>query len=251
MMLPLVGCEFGQIVDLVRLDHVVFIGLPGLHPFFADLRIDGARFGDVLGAGDLGGLAEDAVDTLRNQLVVHVADRRTGPQSRGGVALAAFSRHPQIGNVAFLALQFRRPLQIVLGDARCLGDRHQIAGAFDAEAGHRLAGLLDAVDDALGPAFLDADHHDRGDIGIGAGADQRAEKQIEVGAELQPAIGVRNGERALDLVGDQLAGGVGNIVERQNDHVIAHADAAVFAPPAHEFHVRLAVAFSHVTTAWS
>ncbi len=29
---------------------------------------------------------------------------------------------------------------------------------------------------------------DRGDVGIGAGADQRAEMQVEVGAELQPAV---------------------------------------------------------------
>ena len=77
MMLPLVGCEFGQVVDLMRLDHIVFVSLPGLHPFFADLRTDSTRLGDVLGAGNLGGLTEDAINALRYQLVVHVADRRT------------------------------------------------------------------------------------------------------------------------------------------------------------------------------
>ena len=88
----------------------------------------------------------------------------------------------------------------------------------------------DAVDDLLGPALLDADHHHRGDVGIAAGADQRAEVQIEVGAELQPAIGMRNRQRALDVVRDRLGRGVGQIVDRQDDDVVAHADAAVLAP---------------------
>ena len=76
-----------------------------------------------------------------------------------------------------------------------------VAVQLDAEAGHRLAGLGDAVDDALGPAFLDADHHAGGDVWIGAGADDGAEEQVEVFAELQPAIGVRDRQRALDVVG--------------------------------------------------
>ena len=71
-----------------------------------------------------------------------------------------------------------------------------------------------------------------GDVRIGAGADQGAEEQFEVLAELQPAIGVRQRQRALDVVGDRLAGGVRQIVERQDDDVVAHADAAVLAPPA-------------------
>ena len=89
----------------------------------------------------------------------------------------------------------------------------------------------------LGPAVLDADHDHGGDVGVGAGADQRAEVQIEVGAELQPAVGMRDRQRALDVVGDRLAGRVGEIVERQDDDVVAHADAAVLAPPAAEAQV--------------
>src|SRR3546814_18602970 len=53
--------------------------------------------------------------------------------------------------------------------------------------------------------------------------------QVEVGAELQPAVGVRDGEAALDVVGDRLAGGVRQIVERQDDDVVADADAAGLA----------------------
>ena len=36
------------------------------------------------------------------------------------------------------------------------------------------------------------------------------------------------------LCGDRFAGGVGQVVERQDDDVVAHADAAVLAAPAHE-----------------
>src|SRR5438876_5570793 len=101
--------------------------------------------------------------------------------------------------------------------------------AFDAETEYRLAGLLDALDHASGPAFLDADHDDGGDIGIGAGADQRAEVKLEVGAELQPAVGMRQRERPLDAVLHRLRRGIREVVDRQDDDMVAHADAAVFA----------------------
>ncbi len=59
--------------------------------------------------------------------------------------------------------------------------------------------------------------------------------QIEVLAELQAPVGVRQGERALDVVRHRLAGGVREVVERQQDDMVAYADAAVLAAPAHEF----------------
>jgi hypothetical protein len=58
--------------------------------------------------------------------------------------------------------------------------------------------------------------------------------QVQVGAELQAAIGVRDGQRALDVVGDGLGRGVGQVVQRQDDDVVAHAHAAVLAPVAEE-----------------
>src|SRR3990170_4505643 len=50
---------------------------------------------------------------------------------------------------------------------------------LDAEAGDGLARLGDAVHHALGPLFLDADHHHRRDVGVGTGADERAEMQFQ------------------------------------------------------------------------
>ena len=233
-MLPLVGCEFGQVVGLVRLDHLILVGLPGLHPLVADLLVDRARFREMLGPGDLGGLAEHPVDAVRNELVVHVADGRAGGEAGGGVALAALGRDPELGDAALLAPLFRGPLHVLLGDVGGLGDGGDVAVAFDAEAGDRLSGFGDAVDHTLGPLVLDADHDDRGDVRVRAGADQRAEVQFEILAELQAAIGVRQRHRALDVVGDRLAGRVRQVVERQDDHMIAHADAAVLTPPALE-----------------
>ena len=160
----------------------------------------------------------------------------------GGVALAALGRHPQVANPTLLALQLRGSLQELLGLVGGLGDGGDIAVALDAEAHHRLAGLGDAFDHAIGPAVLDADHHHGRDVRVGAGADERAEEQVEVGAELQAAVSVRQRQGALDIVGDRLARGVRQIVERQDRHVIANADPPVLAPPALEPQVALALA---------
>src|SRR3954465_6745073 len=48
---------------------------------------------------------------------------------------------------------------------------------------------------------------------------------------------MRQRDRALDVVLDRLAGGVGEIVDRQDDDVVAHADAAVLALVAPEARV--------------
>ena len=47
-----------------------------------------------------------------------------------------------------------------------------------------------------------------GHVGVGAGADQGAEVQVQVGAELQAAVRVRDRHGALDVVGHRLASGV-------------------------------------------
>src|SRR5690606_24550651 len=94
----------GKIVGLERLDDLVLIGLPDAVELLADLGRRRARLADVLGAGDLGGLAEDAGDALRDQLVVHVADGRAGAETGRRVALAALGRDPQVGDGALLTL---------------------------------------------------------------------------------------------------------------------------------------------------
>jgi hypothetical protein len=128
-------------------------------------------------------------------------------------------------------------MHIFLGHLRSFHDGLQIAILLDRQTGHRLAGGSDPVDDLLGPARLDADHHHGRDVRVRAGADDGAEMQLEILAELQPAIGMRNRQRALDVVGNGLAGRVRDVVDRQDEDVVAHADPAVLPPVALKRHV--------------
>ena len=193
-----------------------------------------ARRDDLLAAGQLGGLAEAQGGAQRVQLVEGIADRRVGAAAAGGVALAALGADPQLVDRAHLALLLAGPLHVLARRLAGAQDGVVVAVALDAEADHRLAGGGDAVDDPLRPAVLDADDDDRGDVRVAAGADQRAEVQFQVGAELQPAVGVRDRHRALDVVRDGLGRGIGQVVQRQHDDVVAHADAAVLAAVAEE-----------------
>ncbi len=79
----------------------------------------------------------------------------------------------------------------------------------------------------VGPLGLDADDDAGGDVGIASRAGQGAEGQFQILAELQPPVGVRQGHRALDERGDAFGGGIGNIVHRQDDDVIADAVTAI------------------------
>ena len=79
-------------------------------------------------------------------------------------------------------------------------------------------------------------------FGVRSRADERAEEQLEILTELQPAVGMRQREGALDVVRHRFARGVRKVVERQNDYVIANADTSVFTL------VPIEVVASHVTT---
>jgi hypothetical protein len=198
------------------------------------MNMNFSRGHDLLAAGQLGRLAEAQVVAQRVQLVEGVAHRRVGAAAAGGVALAALGADPQLVDRAHLALLLARPLHVLACHLAGLHDRRVVAMALDAEAGDRLAGGGDAVDDLLRPAVLDADHHHRRDVRVAAGADQGAEVQFQVGPELQPAVGVRDRQRALDVVRHGLGGRVAQVVQRQHDDVVAHAHAAVLAPVAEE-----------------
>ncbi len=166
---------------------------------------------------------------MRVELVESVSHAGVRADAGGRVRFAALGRHPQILQRAFLATQLRRPVHVVFCGLGSAADRLHVAVAFDAEEGHGFPRRGDAVGDPLRPAVLDTDHHHRGDIGIGPGADQRLEMQLQVRAELQPPIGMRNRERSLDGVRHDFTGGVGEIVDGQDEDVIAHADATVVA----------------------
>jgi hypothetical protein len=128
-----------------------------------------------------------------------------------------------------LARELACLLHELLGDPRGGAERLQVTVALDGEAGHGFAGRRNACDDTLGPVRLDAHDHRRRHVGVGAGADEGAEGEIEVGTVLQAAVVVWQRERTGNSMGDGLTHRVGEIIHRKNDHIIAHADAAIWA----------------------
>ena len=58
------------------------------------------------------------------------------------------------------------------------------------------------------------------------------------------------GERALDIVGDRFSRSVGEVIHRQDDHVVANADATVLAQITRKFGKSHEVPLV-LTSAWS
>src|SRR5712691_4545403 len=185
---------------------------------------------ELLAAGKLGRFAENERHAVLVELVEGVSNAGIRAYPGSGVRFPALGRYPQIPQRPLLATQFRGPLHVILRRLGGAADSFHVAVAFDAEEGHGLPRHGDAVGDPSRPAVLDADDHDCGDIGIGAGADQRLEMQLEIRAELQPPVGMRDCERSLDVVRYCLTGGVGEIVDGQDKNVVSYAGATVVAP---------------------
>ena len=214
----------------MSLDYIFLVGRAGAHEFLSNRGGCCARGCQVFGTGQLRGFAEAAVQTERNEFVIHGAYARARRQSRRRVALAAFGRDPKRRHRAFLAYLRRCPVHELLCFARGRRDGCNIALSFDPESGHRLAGRGDAINNLLCPVGLYADDNARRDIRISAGADYGAKMQLKVCVELQSTVGMRKRNGAMNVRGYRLAGRVGNVVERQDRDVVAYADAAVFAP---------------------
>ena len=188
----------------------------------------------MLGAGDLGGFPEEAGDAFRQKLVVHIAHGWAGAKTGCCVGLTAFCRHPQLVDRTFFALDLGRHVDELFRSPACSTDRLEVTFLFDRELGNILSGCPDAVSDALGPFWLDADDDNRVYVWVGAGSDDSAEMRLEVFAKLQTTIGVRDRHGAFDVVGYRLTGRVRDVINGQNDHVVADTDASVFAAEALE-----------------
>ena len=116
-----------------------------------------------------------------------------------------------------------------LGLAGRGGNSSDVPVSFDRKAGYRFTGRGNTVDNLLRPPGLDTDDDAGRNVRVGAGADHRTEVKFEVLAELQPSVGMRQGDRSSNMGGDRLARSVGNIVERQNHDVIAYTHSTVLA----------------------
>src|SRR6266704_5358480 len=217
-----------EVVRLVAADHFL-VAIEHEHELVPHLGSPATRGHELLAAGKLGRFAENERHAVPVKLVEGVshAGIRADPGSR--VRFAALGRDPQVLEGPLFAAQFRSPLHVILRRLGGAADGFRVAVAFDAEEGHRFPRRGDSVGDALRPAVLDADHHRRGDVGIGPRPDQRLEVQLEVRAELQPPIGMRDRERPLDVVRYRFTGRVGEIVDGQDKDVVSYADATVVA----------------------
>jgi hypothetical protein len=54
--------------------------------------------------------------------------------------------------------------------------------------------------------------------------------QLQVFAKLQTSVGVRKSQHPFNIIRDGFSAGVGQIVERENDNMIAYADSTVLTP---------------------
>src|SRR5215470_386242 len=225
--------RFGEVARLVAV-HDLLVALEHHLELLAHLGRTAARGDQVLAAGELGRLAEHQGGAVRVELVERVADGRIRAAPRGRVRLAALRRHPEVLERRLAALERCRVVDELLRLLRGVHDRRVVAVVLDREPLDRLTGLGDAVDDPLRPAGLDADHDDHRDVRVRAGADQRAAVQVEVGAELQAPVWVWEGHRPLDVLRHPFRRRVRDVVDRQDDDVVAHADAAIVTPVAPE-----------------
>src|SRR6478609_8030253 len=145
-------------------------------------------------AGQFGSFAEagDAADGA--VLVNDVSNGGAAREAGGRIRFTAFHGHVKLAQFAFAALPLGGPLHELLGLERSLGGGADVALAFDGETRDRLSGFGDAIDDALRPTRLNANDNGGGNVGIASGTDHRTEKKVEVLAELEPAICMRQGE---------------------------------------------------------
>ena len=233
-MLPLVGCESDRSLVLWR-SITCLVAVEHEQELLAHLVVAAARRHQVLAAGELRGLAEAP------------GSRRAAYSLSKALPTVGLAPQPEVVSDSPHLVETHRSLSG--HSSRRSSDAHctYSLAAFEARMMVSWSPCSSMPKPATGlpvlampsttffvQLVLDADHDDGGDVRVRAGADQRAEVQVEVGAELQPPVGMRNRQRALDVVRHRLGGGVRQVVHRQDDDVVAHADAAVLAPVAPE-----------------
>jgi hypothetical protein len=69
-------------------------------------------------------------------------------------------------------------------------------------------------------------------VWVAASADQGVKGEFQILTELQPSIGMGQGHHVPNQVGNPLGGGVGDVVYRDDYHVVPDAHAPVLAPVA-------------------
>jgi hypothetical protein len=131
--------------------------------------------------------------------------------------------------IAFTPLEFRGPLHEFHRPVGSLGNRPNIAFALDGEASDRLAGSGDAFGNSLCPTRLDPNHHGSSHIGIASSPCHRPKEQFQILSKLQAPVTVRQSHGALNVVGHGLARGIRDIVNGEDNDMVANADPSVLS----------------------
>ena len=197
----------------------------------ADLRLRRARGEHVLGAHDLGDLAQHRRAAEIDESIRDASERRIRRQPGRVVRSAALQRENQRRRRRPLAARVREARGKALGDLTAAPDRPQRAAfLLDRNRLDRLPRPARGLGEMLRDHLLAAERHDEhgADVGMLAVGRERLVREAHVGPELAAAgeVRQRHDRRRRDL-GDALADDGGADHGRDDEHVIAHADAAV------------------------
>ena len=198
---------------------------------------------DVLGADELSGLGQDGGAALLDDQIAELPDQGIGGKAAGGVRAAALRANDKLGHGEFFLLQQGRFFHHFLGVAD--GHINSLQGAAGLLDDDLLQGLVGAFLDGLHhqihlAVFAAQGHHHRAvDVGVGGIAGHDIHGELLVGSHLRAAQLVVEGHAAHHLLRDD-AGGIGGAdAGRQDQNLVAHANAAVRTLITVEIHIEI------------
>ncbi len=193
---------------------------------------------DVLGAKELGRLAQHGGGAVVDEPIGDLADQRVGAKTAGGVGSATVGAEDELGDVGGLADALVRLGDHLAGKARALLDRPDgAADLLDDQGLDRLVGALaNRVDHDVVLAALAAkgDADDAVDVRVRRIAGQRGNGHLLVAVDLRATVLVVERDATLDRVRDSLRGVGGADARGENQDVVTDADATVQATVSHE-----------------
>lgn len=217
---------------------VLLVVVDDLEDVVRNLLVLRAAGEDVLGAKELGRLAQHGGGTMVDEPVGDLADQRIGAKAARGVGAAAVGAEDELGDVSGLADAPVRLGDHLAGKARTLFDRPD--GAADLLDDQGLDGLVGALanrvdhDVVLAALAAQGDANDAIDVRVRSVACQGGNGHLLVAVDLRAAILVVEGDAALDRVRDSFRGVGGADARGKDQDVVADADATVRATVAHE-----------------
>ena len=125
-------------------------------------------------------------------------------------------------------------LHELIRSTTCISNRGGIAITLDPESFYWLTGFFDSFYNLSGPLGLNTNHDYSSNVRITSCTNEGTEMQLQVSAKLQTTIGVGNFDSTLNVVGDRIAGGVREVIEGENNHMITNPHASVLTTVTHK-----------------